>query len=214
LFADFGVAFETGIDKDRCTFADMAILAPFSIGLVQDIPDQVLTVAAMRIMTGAAGAKFGREIRMFLLYRSQCMTTQAKRLNFLCQKIGIWCLMGLMTGVALSLGIGCMGIFELLWQPGVAGEADFRRAVVEQPGLVRGVRIMATQTFALLNRFMYHPLALFFGRFSMAGIAQVFYLLLEQTFELGNMGTVAGKTLSFGCRVMIYTFLKISTLMT
>jgi len=162
---------EAGVHQDRYTFTGMAILASFSIGLVQDIADQRRTIAAMRIVTGPALAQFGREIRVLRGQRSRRVTTQAKRLRFLDQKIGIRRLMRLMAGVAPPLGVRCMGILELPGHPGVAFKADIRGTLGEQPGMIRGMWFMTAQALSLFNREVDQALALFVIRFSVAGEA-------------------------------------------
>lgn len=92
----------------------MAILATFTIGLMQDVSDQFRTVAAMRVMTGTAFAQFGRKIGMFLAQNRKLVTTLAKCVRIFFKKIGVRRLMRLMTGIALSLGIGSMSILKLL----------------------------------------------------------------------------------------------------
>lgn len=202
------MTFETGVDRDRDPLAGMAIVAAFLIWRVQDIPDQGRTIAAMRIMAGPAVAWFGREIRVFLQYRRHRMAPQAKRFRFLGQKIGIGGLMRPMAGSTLSLGVRSMGILEFSWQFGVAGKTDFPGGGLEHPGLVGGMRIMTAQALSLLNRFMDKPLVLLLCLLSVTGIAQNFYLFLQQTLEPGDMGAVAGKTFPGGCGLMVHLLLK------
>jgi hypothetical protein len=64
------VTFKTGIYAYRDAFAGMAILAAVSIGFMQYIPNQSRTVAAMRVMAGAAVVRLGREIFMPLPHRT------------------------------------------------------------------------------------------------------------------------------------------------
>jgi hypothetical protein len=66
LITDLGMAFETGIDQNRGALNRVAILAAFSIGLVQYISDQCRTIAAMRIVTGTTFTQFGRIISVVL----------------------------------------------------------------------------------------------------------------------------------------------------
>ena len=56
------------------------------------------------------------------------------------------------------------------------------------------MRIVTAQAFTLFNRGMHFALELFCCRISMAGVAKISDLHLQQTFETGNMGAVAGET--------------------
>ena len=206
------MTFETCINRDWYAFTGMAILASISIGFVQDIADQCRSVAAMRVVTGTAVAKFSRKVGMLLPHRSKRVATQTKRLRLLDQKVGVGRLMRLVAGGALSLGVGRMGILELLWHPGVAVEADARGTLTEQSGHIRGMRIVAVQALSLSNRSMYHALQ-FIYKIGVAGVTQVLYLLLQQAAEFGNMGVVAGEAITLGCRLMIHPFLKNITIM-
>jgi hypothetical protein len=76
--------------------------------------------------------------------------------------------MRLMTGSTLSLGVRRMSIFELFRHPCVAFEADARGTLIEQPGHIRGMRIMAGQSLSFFNRDMHHTLAVFIGHFGVA----------------------------------------------
>lgn len=184
------MTFETCIYRDRYAFTGMAILAAISIGLVQDISDQRRTVAAMRVVTRTAVAKFSRKVGMLLPHRPERVTTLTKRLGLLDQKVGVGRLMRLMAGGALSLGVGHMCILEFLWHPGVAVEADARGTIIEQPGHIRGMRVVAAQALSTFNRSMHHAL-LIIDKIGMTGVTQVLYLLLQQAAEFGNMGVVA-----------------------
>ena len=184
------MTFVTCINQDRYAFTGMAILAAISIGFVQDISDQRRTVAAMRVVTRTAVAKFSRKIGMLLPHRPKRVTTLTKRLGLLDQKVGVGRLMRLMAGGALSLGVGFMCILELLWHPGVAVEADARGTLIKQPGHIRGMRIVAAQALSTFNRSMHHAL-LFIDKIGMTGVTQVLNLLLQEAAEFGNMGVVA-----------------------
>ena len=67
---------------------------------------------------------------------------------------------------------------------------------------------MTTKTLSLFYRFVHHSLILFLGGISVAGIAKVLYLFLQQTFVAGNMRAVTGKALSFSSRWMLHPLLK------
>ena len=207
------MTFETGIDQNRDPFAGMAIPTSLSIGLMQNISDQRRTVAAMRVVTGTAVAKFDREIGMLLAHRSKRVTTEAKRLGLFDQQIGIGRLMRLMAGGTLSLCIRRMSILEFLWHLGVAFEADIRGLLIKQSGYIRGMRIMTAQTLPLFNRLMNYSLVLFIGHIGVTGVTQVLNLYLQQAAEAGNMGVVAGETITIGCRFMIHPLLKIRAFM-
>jgi len=137
------MTFETGIDQHRDTFAGMAILTSLSKGLVQNIADQRRTVTAMGVVAGTAAAKFNRKVRVLLAHCSKLVTTQAERLDLLGQQIGKARLMRLMAGVTLSLSVWHMGILEFLGHFGVAVETEIRGPLIEQPGNIRGMRIVA-----------------------------------------------------------------------
>jgi len=131
------MAFEASVDRDRDILAGMTILAAGCVGFVQDITDQGRSIAPMGTVAGTAFAQVRRKVGMFLPHRSHRMALQAERFRILDQQGLVRGLMRQMAGVALPLGIGLMGIFIVPGQFGVAGEAGFRGAFVEQPGEIR-----------------------------------------------------------------------------
>jgi hypothetical protein len=107
-----------------------------------------------------------------------------------------------------------VSVFELSGQLGVTAEADFRRMILEQSVLIRGMRIVASQAIPVFNWCMHHTLTLFLGEFCMTGRTQLFHLLLKQTAEASNMGVVAGETVTFRHGLVLYPFLKFTAFMT
>lgn len=208
LFADLGMASQTCIDPDRDVLSRMAIVAAGGVGLVQNIADQRPPVAAVRVMTGPAVARFGRKVGMLLPHRRERVTAQAERLGFLDQQAWIRRLVRLVAGVTLPFGVGRVGKLVVLGQPGMAGEAGFSRTVAEQSGEFRGVGIMAGQAFPLAHRLMHCPLTDFRFNLGMTGIAKVLHLLLEQSGVPGHVGAVAGAALPFGRRRMHHPLLE------
>jgi hypothetical protein len=72
-----------------------------------------------------------------------------------------------------------MSIFKLLRQFSVTVKADCRGRTLDQPGLIRGMGIMAAQAFTPLNRCMHYTLELISSRIGMAGVTQFLYFILE-----------------------------------
>jgi hypothetical protein len=121
--------------------------------------------------------------------------------------------MRLVTRVTGSLGVGLMSILELLGQTSMAGKAGFRKALVEQPCLIRGMGIVATQAFPLSNRFMLKPCAMFFRCLAVTGITQIFHLLLKHSTEFRYMWTVARQAISIYGRFVVHPFFELPLFM-
>jgi hypothetical protein len=60
---------------------------------------------------------------------------------------------------------------------------------------------------------MNHALAQFIGYLSVTGVTHVLHLFLQKAAVAGNMGVVAGETITICSRLMIHPFLKIIALM-
>ena len=87
--------------------------------------------------------------------------------------------MRLVARVALSIFIGYMSILKLLRQFCVTVEADCRGRTIHQPGLIRGMGIVAARTLSLLDRHMHYALELFRSRIGMTGVTQLLHFTLE-----------------------------------
>lgn len=131
LFTDIRMALKTDVPANRLILAGMAIPAVIRVGFMQDIADQVRTIAAVRAVTSQTFPKLGREIRMFLLQICHLMAPKAKRLRILDQQIVIGGLVWPMTGKALPFGKGRMGMLELFGQLAMTVETDIRKTVFE-----------------------------------------------------------------------------------
>jgi len=87
--------------------------------------------------------------------------------------------MRLMARVTFPIFIGRMSILKLLRQFSVTVEADCRGRTFHQPGLIRGMGIVATHTFSLLDRHMHYALELFSSSIGMTGVTQFLHFTLE-----------------------------------
>jgi hypothetical protein len=76
----------------------------------------------------------------------------------------------------LPFGIGCVSIFELLGQLGMAGETGLRRTGNEQPIQIRGMGIVAALALSLPDRLMDKALTLQISNLFVTGVAQLFHL--------------------------------------
>jgi hypothetical protein len=137
LFSYVCMAFETGIDCYRNTFAGMAVIATICIWIMQDIAYKTPPVAAMGAMTGRTVLYRRGKVGMFRLHGLGRMTGLTELVRFLDEQIAISRLVRIMAGAALSLGVRCMCIFELLGQLGMTVEAECRYRCFEHIGLVR-----------------------------------------------------------------------------
>lgn len=121
--------------------------------------------------------------------------------------------MGLMAGTTLAIGIGGMGELEFFRQCRMAGETDFTLSRLQQVGMVRGMRVVTTETLSLADRLMHRSLGVFRSFRSVAGITELAHLLLEKTAETGHVVTVAGAAVACGRRLMLHPLLECGTLM-
>lgn len=103
LIADIRMTFKTGVNQNRLASALMAIRAVIRIGFMQYIPDQGRPVTAVRVVAGAAVPRFFWKIGMFLPYCGGRVTFLTQLLGFCDQQVGIFRLVRLMAGSALSL---------------------------------------------------------------------------------------------------------------
>jgi hypothetical protein len=97
LLRDIRMTLEAGVNRDRFSFAGMAIRATFSKRCVQHVAHQRTAVAAVRVMAGAAIVNLGRETGMLLLNTATGMTVQAQDVGFFDEEVCMARLMGHMT---------------------------------------------------------------------------------------------------------------------
>ena len=97
LFRDLRMTLEAGINRDRFSFAGMAIRATFSKRRMQNVAHQRTAVAAVRVVAGAAIVNLGRKTGMLLLNTTTGMTVQAQGVGFLDEEVCMARLMRHMT---------------------------------------------------------------------------------------------------------------------
>ena len=136
LLTDLGVAIEAGVHGDGNSTARVARLAAGGIRRMQDIADQMLPVAAVGAVAGTAVYRFSREVGMFLPDALARMAAQTESSRLLGEQGRLVRLMRAMAGRTLAIGIGSVGIFELLGQSGVAGKTGFRGSLAEQSAVI------------------------------------------------------------------------------
>lgn len=113
LFRDIRMTLEAGINRDRFSFAGMAIRATFSKRRMQNVSHQRTAVTAMRVVAGTAIVNLCRKTGMLLLNTATGMTVQAQGVGFFDEEVCMARLMRHVTCGALSLGKRRMGVFEL-----------------------------------------------------------------------------------------------------
>ena len=89
LFPDVIMTLQAGIDAHRHAFADMAVVAAFSIRFVQDITDHGRPVTAMGTMAGSAVSDFLGEVRVLLLDRLKRMAALADLFRLLDEQVAV-----------------------------------------------------------------------------------------------------------------------------
>lgn len=207
LIGDIRMTTQAVVDEHR-PVAGVAVVAARGKRFVQDVAHHPLTVAAVRAVAGAAVTRRNRKARMLLANRRRGVASQAQAVAAAHQQVGVFRLMRLMAGRALTTPIRGMGVFELLRQVGMTTETGVRRTLVEQPIVVGRVGAVTTQAFTLLHRLMDKAAVLFGFFIGMTGVAQILDRFLQQALVAGDVRTVARQAVSPGRRGMIYFFLK------
>jgi len=163
---------QAGIASDILLLPMTGIAFLFHIGLMQMLSNNPRACTAMGIMTGKTAADLAGKSTMPTTVLRLRMTGQTQGIGFHLQKLAVFRLMGLVTGIALALGKGFMGHGLGFCQIRMAGKAGFRQAFSEQPVMARGMGRMAAQTFTIPNRLVYHPLGKLGFRALMAGVTE------------------------------------------
>lgn len=208
------MALQAGVDTDRNTLTDMAIVTAGRVRFMQDIANQPFVVTPVRTVAAATTFHLGRVADMLRLDDLGRMTFPAKLVGSLDEQGSVGRLMGIMAGRTFPLGIGCVGKLERPRQSGVAGEAGLRRTGLEQIGLFRRMGVVTGKALPFPNRSMNDRLLQILAHLRVTGIAQLGDLPLQHAGVAGHVRVVTGAARPFCHRIMLDPLLKIGPLVT
>ncbi len=196
FFSHLTMTTKTNLRPHLLLTLSVAIAASLCIGSMQHVPYNPFPTTSMGIMAGKTIPQPARVIRMAFTKSVPLMAGKTKSLTLEFQKQSMFRLMGTMTGRALTLGIGGMGILILLLQRCMTGKACAFQPMPQQPPASRSMWLMAGKTFTPPHRLMHQVLCKFFLRILMAFITELRALLIQQALEMRHMGIMAAAAFS------------------